>query len=379
MPPEPRAATPKDPTLGTRSYVPFDVFAMQVDVPVSTMVRDGEFGWTCGQCPLDRTGEVLSPGDLVAQAGHVCDMIEHVLARGGFDNAMIGKLNVYFAEAESGEGDAALEVFARRFTHRPVIVPIPVPYFYYDGMMLEVDVFAGQNASAKSAETVDKVQIVDGGEMIWASVRADISDGASLADRLVEISSDLDREGLGAGTLSSDHWFVASGEAGDVDIQDTASAGGLITNPDAVVLLDPRPGTWVMGELTFCREPVRLEVEVDSAESVTVHMRTAPVRNGGAVVWLSGVCGDPRRDLIGQTRPIMQGIERSLGSADMTFADVTKLTAHYVGGASPEDLHGNMTIRHSFYQNPGPASTGLPVAGLCNADCRLSVDVVAVR
>jgi len=38
-----------------------------------------------------------------------------------------------------------------------------------------------------------------------------------------------------------------------------------------------------------------------------------------------------------------------------------------------------MSIRHSFYRSPGPASTGLPVAGLGNRDCRLSIDVVAVR
>ena len=42
--------------MGKRSYVPFDVFAMRVDVPVSTAVRHGHLGWTCGQCPLTDRG-----------------------------------------------------------------------------------------------------------------------------------------------------------------------------------------------------------------------------------------------------------------------------------------------------------------------------------
>ena len=350
---------------------------MQVDVPVSTMVRDGAFGWTCGQCPLDRAGEVLSPGDLVAQAGHVCDMIEHVLARGGFDTDMIGKLNVYFAETAPGEGGAALDVFARRFSHRPVIVPVPVPYFYYDGMMLEVDVFAGEMAHTKPTTAGETVRIVDGGDLIWASVRADLSGGATPAGCLAEISSALDHEGLGPETLLSDHWFIARGNAGASDIHDAVATSDLISNPHAVVILEPDAS--VLGELTFCRDPVRSKVATDNTESVTVHTREAPAQDGGAFVWISGVCADPERDLVAQTRPIMLGIERSLAQANMTFADVVKLTAHYVGSASPEDLHGNMSVRHSFYRKPGPASTGLPVTGLCNRDCRLSIDVVAVR
>ena len=54
--------------MSRRLYVPFDVFAMQEDVSVSTLVRDGNLGWTCGQCPLDREGNVVAPNDLVSQA-----------------------------------------------------------------------------------------------------------------------------------------------------------------------------------------------------------------------------------------------------------------------------------------------------------------------
>lgn len=66
-----------------RSCVPFDVFAIRVEVPVSTAVRDGGLGWTCGQCPLTEQGAVYAPGDLRAQAEFVCDMIDTVMTRAG--------------------------------------------------------------------------------------------------------------------------------------------------------------------------------------------------------------------------------------------------------------------------------------------------------
>ena len=110
--------------MGKRTFVPFDVFSMQVDVPVSTLVRDGDLGWTCGQCPLDQEARVLSPGNLIAQAVHVCDMIESVLRRGDFDGASIAKMNVYFSETETGDRDRIVRVFRDRFTDTPVVVPI---------------------------------------------------------------------------------------------------------------------------------------------------------------------------------------------------------------------------------------------------------------
>jgi len=82
--------------------------------------------------------------------------------------------------------------------------------------------------------------------------------------------------------------------------------------------------------------------------------------------------------LVGQTSVIMQAIDVALRAAGASFADVVKLTAHYTGTASEEDLHGNMKVRHGYYARPGPASTGLPVWGLGNERCRIAVDIIAV-
>jgi enamine deaminase RidA (YjgF/YER057c/UK114 family) len=74
----------------------------------------------------------------------------------------------------------------------------------------------------------------------------------------------------------------------------------------------------------------------------------------------------------------MQGLDTGLRAAGKSFADVVKLTAHYTGGATEEELHGNMKVRHGFYASPDPASTGLPVAGLGSEKCRIAIDVVAM-
>ena len=87
-----------------RLHVPFDVFAMREDVCVSSLVRAGGLGWTCGQCPLDPQGRVIAPHDLLAQAQIVCDMIDDLVPRARFGGAEIGKLNVHYAEGSTGDG-----------------------------------------------------------------------------------------------------------------------------------------------------------------------------------------------------------------------------------------------------------------------------------
>ena len=95
------------------------------------------------------------------------------------------------------------------------------------------------------------------------------------------------------------------------------------------------------------------------------------------MTWISGVCADPVRNLVGQTESIMAGLDQSLKAAGLSFADVVKLTAHYVGGASADELHGKMKVTHGYYASPGPASTGIPVHALLNPDCRIAIDIVA--
>lgn len=129
----------------------------------------------------------------------------------------------------------------------------------------------------------------------------------------------------------------------------------------------------LVGELTFITGPTLSETGTEEDSNLKVFSRSS-----GSFFWISAVYTDQASNLVEQTRPIMSGIERSLAAQEMSSDNVTKLTAHYVGGASSEELQGNMTVRHSYYSPPGPASTGLPVSRLLGPNSRISIDAVAL-
>ncbi|MGB7206699.1 MAG: Rid family hydrolase [Anderseniella sp.] len=345
--------------MAGRVHVPFDVFAMRVSVPVSTMVRDGAFGWSCGQCPLTPDGEVFEPGDLQAQARFVCSMIETVVDRAYFKPAQIGKLHVYYVPSVNLASNALADLFAVHFSHGPLIVLIPVPHFYYAGMLIEVDVFAAETVSGRAVHQNGGVAVktVATGDQTWAQVMGGHKDRGNIETALISA-------GLRPECLLSGHWFS--------ETTMPILVSGHSSLSDAMVMLPETQAGSFFGVLTFVNDTVETQ-EILFAGRAEIHRRRAVDK-----VWVTGTCSDAGQDLVQQTRSIMTGIDVALGEVGMTFANVAKLTAHYTGGASEEELHGNMQVRHGFYIKPGPASTGLPVHGLGNQNCRIAIDVLAV-
>ncbi|MEO1160822.1 MAG: Rid family hydrolase, partial [Pseudomonadota bacterium] len=354
------------------SHVPFDVFAMRVEVPVSAAVRDGGLGWTCGQCPLTDQGVVYAPGDLRAQAEFVCNMIETVMVRAGFKPSSIGKLHVYFAAETDREAIDVLAQIAARFAHGPLIVPIPVPHFYYDGMLIEVDVFASDNLEVRAPFEADgvRLELVDAGDQVWVHASVSLADGAA-AGAVDRIAAALTRQGLDQQHLLGDLWMVSGSDNDAHEAAHDAQCHQLMANPDALVRLAGPALPGIAAALSFGKQPVAVLTDVNADDGMRL-----TVKKSGPVVRGSGTCARSGLDLVEQTSTIMQGLDTGLRAAGLSFADVVKLTAHYTGGATEEELHGNMKVRHGFYADPGPASTGLPVAGLGNEKCRIAISVV---
>lgn len=366
-----RAAVTEVFRMNLRQHVPFDTFAMKVDVPVSMFVRDGGVGWSCGQCPLDHQSQVLAPHDPVTQAAHVCDMIQHTLARANFAIGEIAKLHVYFVPTSPDVDTDVLGLFRARFSLPALIVPIAVPHFYYDGMMIEVDVFAGRALEATPVSMVSDVSIdvVEGPELIWATARHAVSTSDAAPESCRAIGTALSDHGLASAHLLSDHWFVPG-----ASLDPSLDWGrDFVTMPNAIVAIPDHATSHVCGTFVFSRDPVDHRVFEIPDTPVTVVQRRA-----GRFIWCAATCRDEALGLAAQTAPLMEGIKFALSGVGMTFRDVTKLTAHYVGGATEDDLHNNMQIRHSYYGTPGPASTGLPVHALAGPSCKLSVDVFGV-
>jgi enamine deaminase RidA (YjgF/YER057c/UK114 family) len=349
-----------------RRFVPFDMFAMRVDVPVSTMVRDGEYGWTCGQCPIDQNAAIVSPHDLFEQTHYVCDMIETVLPRASMNTRSIGKLNVYYVD--NGNADLALDLIRQRFGPSLLIVPIAVPHFYYEGMMIEVDVFAGPKCQHKVLFDKNGLQIEKAFNNDMTLVYMSISNPNIKIEHALSVFKE---HKLFPDNLLSDHWFLADPLFSSNNALNLIQDSGLMTNRDAVAKLADGTDRTLIAEFCFGNNPCDHTLQT-SNDTVSIYRNKQD-----DILWVTGTCSDPTSDLVAQTAQIMSGINHSLIEAGATFENATKVTAHYVGGATEDELHENMKIRHSYYSNPGPASTGLPVEGLLGHGCQISIDVIA--
>jgi enamine deaminase RidA (YjgF/YER057c/UK114 family) len=352
-----------------RSFVPFGgLWAMPIEVPYSLLVRDGDLAWSCGQVPLDGAARVLAPGDLARQTEIVCDTVEEVLRRGGLAREDLGKLLLYYVAREDGDRERMTALCRARFGARPLLVPIAVPHFYYDGLRLEVDAFAG----ARRGQVVEKsnaagsVHILDGGELAWAAVNlvpGRLAEGEDLLGAALR-ELDLHKDGR-----ISEHWIAPPGATAQ-----TLRETDLISDEGALVA-GACDRDEVIGELTFAKG----NGEAARTWSKEVSDVRVAGRQRGRLTWVSARCLDGGLDLVEQTTHLMAAIERMLRELGVTFQDVVKSTSHYVGGSTPEELHDNMGVRNHYYRKPGPASTGLPVFALADPNSRIAVDVLAAR
>ena len=123
-----------------RSHIGFDrLWSMKIPVPYSLFVRDGDFGWSCGQCPLDRSGQVVAPNDSVKQTELVASYCRSLVAAAGFDPKDLRMAVVYHDLDDPAQ---IVAILASSLGSSAVFVPVRVPAFYYAGMLVEIDLFA---------------------------------------------------------------------------------------------------------------------------------------------------------------------------------------------------------------------------------------------
>jgi enamine deaminase RidA (YjgF/YER057c/UK114 family) len=366
-----------------RLRIPFsELWSMRIEHPYSLLVRTDHLAWTCGQCPLAHDGAVLAPDDLGRQADYVDDYIQRLLGKAELSRAHVGKLVLYHAPADPADIDRLLTRFRMAFPGA-VLVPVGIPYFYYPGMRLEVDVHAAQRRAPLAALRHDahgfRLQAVDAGELIWVGLEVLRDPDRTPSRHFDSLNTDAVRDalraapvGVSSSGLLADHWFVA-GDGAWPALRCLREAG-VVTDPGAAVRATLPEDIVAMGELTLAPD-----------SGVGPSLVTLPhpgvstfARSSRTHFWISTRSVFPDLSVVSETQAIMASIEQAMRERGWRFDAVCKATTHYVGRCAAEDLHDNMQVRNAYYQRPGPASTGLPVAAFPFSSSRIAVDVLGV-
>lgn len=82
-------------------------------------------------------------------------------------------------------------------------------------------------------------------------------------------------------------------------------------------------------------------------------------------------------DIVAQSRIAMENIKRVLAEYGATMDDVVKMNTFYVGQGTQEDWEVAARIRASYYKEPGPAATGIPLPTLALPGLMIEIEVIA--
>src|SRR5262249_57565975 len=83
-------------------------------------------------------------------------------------------------------------------------------------------------------------------------------------------------------------------------------------------------------------------------------------------------------DLAAQTRIAMQNIAAVLAEFGASMRDVVKINRWYVAGGTVEEWQTAAEIMASFFTEPGPAATGIPVPALAYEGLLVQIHVIPI-
>ena len=115
-----------------------------IKLPYKHGVKHGNMIFVGGQVALGQQGNVLHPGDIVAQTRIAMENVKAVLAGFGATLDDVVKVNIFYVGTGTKENwETAARVRASYFKDPgPAATGIPVPFLAYEGMMTEIEVIA---------------------------------------------------------------------------------------------------------------------------------------------------------------------------------------------------------------------------------------------
>ena len=343
---------------------------MQMKPTVSVAVRAGAVVATCGQCDLDFRGRARGERDLAAQIDTVAVHLRQAVLGAGGEISKLGRVDVFYVPDPRLPEDV---LRSRLLEALPGIAPsadlllVPLPYFYYDGMKVEINGQLDEKGRLRYLT-------VDGGR---GQLAEDVGSGLRrLEAGLAALGTSFDRlVQLRTYFVGSDQELIAArGEAlAHVPCTDIP----LTRLPDGA-------GRVRMSAIAALGEG-RIERFDVPDERFPGRRRTVAARTADGLVFIGGLAALDERgravhegDAAAQTETVMHTLESLLERCRAQVSDVVKVGVHYRGGPTPADLHRNLRVRSRFYARPGPASTGVPVTRLMPETAEVVLDALVV-
>ncbi len=107
----------------------------------SDAVRAGHTIYVSGQAALDEKGNLVGPGDVIAQTRQVIENMKTVLAAAGATLGDVVKVTVYLADRD--DRPKVNEVRKKYFKgNRPASTLVEISRFAIEGMLIEIDAIA---------------------------------------------------------------------------------------------------------------------------------------------------------------------------------------------------------------------------------------------
>lgn len=389
-------------------------WALPVETPYSTGVRERDLIVLGGQVAMDPGGTVLHPDNVSDQIEGALDRVESIL--GEMDAALSDarQLVLYYVTDGTVDETRFQQQIAERFgtTVPATLSLVPLPYMAYPGLSAEIDIYAmrGEDGSALDWQTVGENAgfplAVRCGDLIFIGgltahddngvIRYPDDPGAQsevIVEKMRELLKGFGAEPSDAVRLNT--WYRADNppEVWEAGVRVRAAffpEPGPVSTAIPVHTLQP-PGAAIAMSMWAMRgrageKLARRHAWPEGHWDWPIHL---PFKHGlecGGLLFVGGQVSmdaeanvlDPD-DMNAQTVRSMDNIGRVLKGLNADYQDIVKVNAYFEGGRSTEVFHENLTIRNRYFTRPGPASTGAPFNRLGVDNMVVEIEAIGVR
>lgn len=375
--------------------------------------------WIGAQADLTEQGEVRHAGDLAAQISAVIGNIGRVLQGLGAEFSDLVKLLCFYVNDGSLDEHEVLARVGAQLPPgtRPAITAVPVPYLSYPGVVVEIEAYAMRGEDdqplPRSYAPCDGLSPLPApfapalrcGKMIFVSGQTPVDAQGRLAlpnDVIGQTKQVMKQIGRALKAFGADfgdvvklnRWYVGHGTIEDFEPAALACAAHF-TEPGPAATGIPLPRHAQPGHL------IRIEVVAMLGEDgQRLNRRHAwpdtlwdwtiklPYHHGlkcHDMIFLGGQVALDKHghavhpdDLAAQTRQAMIHIGAILRDLGADYDDVCKVIAVYEAPSGAYTRHKSLSISASYFRDPGPATSGIPLPKLAYPRMVTEIDVFAM-